>query len=142
MSVLPTVPTSPARCSCSSPIPIHDVDRLQQQPVQFSLFVPGPDSYTVPAGKQLVIEYVSGGMGISGSGGAFSELFLEVNPGVTHVLPGTPVSFNDGEPGGLGFAFSQSCRIYAPAGATVTIHGAQGVLLSSLNASGYLVDAP
>ena len=131
-----------AQIDTSSPIPVRDVDRQVQQPVQFSLFNPPGNTYTVPAGKQLVIEYVSGGLGITSSGGAFAEIFIEVSPGITHIIPGTPVSYADGNPGGLGFAFSQPCRIYAGPGATVKFHGSQGVLLSTLNVSGYLVDAP
>src|SRR5437762_3252684 len=48
-----------ATIDTTNPIPVRDVDRHPQEPVQFSLFMPGPGgSYTVPAGKRLVIEYV------------------------------------------------------------------------------------
>jgi hypothetical protein len=40
-----------------SPLPVRDVDNPARQPVQFKLGA--TDSYTVPNGKRLVIEYVS-----------------------------------------------------------------------------------
>ena len=132
-----------AKIDTSSPIPVRDVDWRPQQPVQFSLFEPGTRSYTVPAGKRLVIEYVSGGFGINSNGGAQAVVFLEVSPGsARHVFPGTPISYNDGAAGGLGFAFSQSCRTSVGPGATISMSGGQGVFLGSVNVSGYLVDVP
>jgi hypothetical protein len=130
-----------AQIDTSSPIPVRDVDRLAREPVQFALFVPGPNSFTVPNGKRLVIEFVSGSFAITGSSGALAGVTLSLSPGsLSHVFAGTPVSYNDGEAGGLAFAFSQACLMHAAAGESVSVHGSQGVLFLSLSASGYLED--
>jgi hypothetical protein len=142
-SPIPVTLQGSAKIDTTNPIPVRDVDRRPQQPVQFSLFEPSQRSYTVPAGKRLVIEYVSGGFGINSNGGAQAVVFLEVSPGSErHLFPGTPVSYNDGLPGGVTFAFSQSARMFVGSGATISLSGCQGVLLGSVNVSGYLVDVP
>jgi len=142
-SPIPVTLQGSAKIDTTNPIPVRDVDRRPQQPVQFTLFEPNPRSYTVPTGKRLVIEYVSGAFGISSSGGAQAVVFLEVSPGSErHLFPGAPVSYNDGTAGGVTFAFSQSARMFAGPGTTISMSGGQGVLLGSVNVSGYLVDVP
>jgi len=133
-----------ATIDTTNPIPVRDVDRQPQQPVQFSLFIPGPSSYTVPAGKRLVVEYVSGGFVIIPHGGVAATVGLEVRPGFDgHVFAGVPSSYNDGAPApdGLGFTFSQSARLYAGPGKSLSLGGG-GVQLASMRVSGYLVDVP
>jgi hypothetical protein len=128
----------------STPIPVKDVDRQVRQPVQFSLYIPGNDSYTVPAGKQLVIEFVSGGFGTKSSEiSSIGEAILSVSPGpleVNHAFAGTVTAYENGAPFPYRFVYGQMCRIYASAGSNVSLRG--GFLLGSMSISGYLVDAP
>jgi hypothetical protein len=138
---IPVSVQGPATINTSGPLPVRDIDRQPQEPVQFSLFYPtGIGTYTVPAGKWLVIEFVTGSFAINPSDTvADAQVFLTCSPGVTHVFPGTVTHYVTGSPVPSGFAFSEQCRIYAKSGATIKFSG--GDLLSA-TVSGYLVDAP
>jgi hypothetical protein len=140
---LPVAIQGTAQIDTSTPIPVKDVDHQPRQVAQFTLFVPGPDTYTVPAGKQLVIEFVSGSLKVNSSDpNVFGEALLTGSgaSGFTHVFAATVTSYENGVPAPSRFAFTQACRIYASAGSQVQLHG--GFILGSINVSGYLVDAP
>lgn len=119
-----------------SPLPVRDVDNPAWQPVRFS------SSFTVPAGKRLVIEYVSAAYSTElGCGalevGLFSGLFLLQTffPSVV----GVDVTGNHLR------GLSQETRVYVNAGSTVRFesHGSNCTHdVNNRNVTGYLVDVP
>jgi hypothetical protein len=133
-----------ARIDTSTPIPVKDLDHHPRQFVQFTLFAPGSGPYAVPAGKLLVIEFVSGSFATKSSDPtSIGEALLRVRTGASdfsHVFAGTVTEYDNGVPSPFRFAFSQVCRIYAGAGSEVSLRG--GFALGAINVSGYLVDAP
>jgi hypothetical protein len=140
---VPVILQGTAQIGTSTPIPVKDVDHHPRQSVQFSLFIPGSDTYAVPVGKQLVIEFVSGGFANNPSDvTSIGEALLTGSgaSGFSHVFAGTVTAYENGVPTPYRFAFSQACRIYANAGSLVRLQG--GFAFGSINVSGYLVDAP
>ena len=101
-------------------------------------------SFTVPAGKLLVIEFVSAAVGIDqGSVPIFSVTTTVNGVPVSHQLLTNPV----GPGGGYAqtYSVSQNMRLYAAPGTEVILYagrtlGGRGAMHVSL--SGYLVPAP
>jgi hypothetical protein len=113
-----------------------------------------PNIYTVPAGKRLVIEYVSAeACLLPGVAALFSISTSVGGQYVTHYLPGTPPA---NSPGSVQFGCNASpssfvtagaqVRIYADAGTTIQGEAARnpvtGVINADLAISGYLIDVP
>lgn len=75
--------------SATNPILVRDVDNATGQPVAFDLF----DTFTVPANKRLIIEYVSWRGSVNQ--GFISAQGLSLTTSgftVTHIIPGSQVS--------------------------------------------------
>ena len=136
--------------TASEPVPMFDVDNPARHPFQETLVkilspgeANGGSSLTVPAGKRLVIEYVSGeanatpgqGLWLSiittiGGGADYREFNLVVHPsGISNVQ-----------------IVSQPLRAFANPGTLVTgsikRSDVTGQVLVSFTISGYLVDVP
>ena len=117
------------------PLRVRDVDNPARQPVHFE------ESYTVPAGKRLVVEYVSAEFragnqcdvitaGLSLSGGGIRHQFF---PRFVGTYGGSSVAYG----------LSEETRLYVDANRTVFFTSfAQGceVFFAGRHASGYLVD--
>jgi hypothetical protein len=126
-----------AQIDTSSPIPVRDVDQAAKQPVQIRLSVFSSLTYTVPAKKQLVIEFASGffvphvGLAETGLivhfGDPAQAMFVSFAPTPTHYTAGVPDRF----------VYSQACRIFANPGSEVKVSGGES---QSVVLSGYLVD--
>jgi hypothetical protein len=115
----------------ASPVFTRDVDDAARNAVQFELFnrVNGGVSYTVPAGKILVIEECSSNNTLSGAFGV-----------ATTVKGNDEVHWIPVFPGGSGYVGGRTTRIYASPGTTV-IHQSSGVFGPNpeLKCSGHLV---
>lgn len=124
------------------PLPVDDVSRPAATSVQHN-FVPGYDPYVVPAGKRLVIEFVSASCTTEGSGRIVAA-YLTTSVG-TQRTPHSfyPVLTGSTPDGGTIQVFSHATRLYAdPATdvfATVTSIGGLGSC-TSLVFSGYLTN--
>lgn len=127
--------TPTVQLSTSNPIPVNDVSNQAGQPVQFVLDDASQSSiYSVPAGKRLVIEHVSGRI-FGNEVNVVVELRTTVG-GVLgrHVLPLTSVNQTVA-------AFGQEFRGYADSGTDV-FFAAGGLVPPSVRGtiSGRLVD--
>jgi hypothetical protein len=132
-------------------IPIRDVENPARQPFQRELQITIPagsngaaETFTVPAGKRLVIEYIAATVAVfPGQKGSLR---------ITNTAGGTLASYDlhleDEGVGFTGFAIfrvSQQIRIYADPGSTVTVVvGSDGATLpvnigELVTLSGYLV---
>jgi hypothetical protein len=136
----------------SEPVPVRDADNPARQPIQRSFSLTSsfqPEPYTVPDGKRLVIEHVSGEVT---SGATCKALYGSVLTSVT--TDGTEVASThrfplSATPLPNRTVFSQQVRLYADPNTNVR-GGAFGhdgtnnctVDRFSLLISGYLVDVP
>jgi len=121
----------------------HDADNAARQPFQTTLFpysitgYTASDSFTVPAHKRLVIEFVSSDINVIPSGGGYSFLETTVG-GYTNVYDLTS-SFD------LPSRRTQVVRVYADPGTTVKV-GANSYSGAGIGTdtelSGYYVDVP
>lgn len=120
---------------------VRDVDNPARQPFQFSLIAVAPNNeFTVPSGKRLVIEYVSGHLSVS-LGQQLESVYLLTkvnNSSVFHYFAPMPT-------GGVTqsiFTVSQQTRIYADPGSKVRFftQGADVTEFGDLTISGYFVD--
>lgn len=144
-----------------TPLPVRDVDNPARQPFQANIieappFIPNPVFFTVPAGKRLVIEYVSADIQAASqcasapryaltttAGGVTLEHFFYTKDAGTVGL-----SVNDVR---RAFGLSQQTRIYADPNTQVTVDIRTGTFPacgfnvnegSGIRVSGYLVDVP
>jgi hypothetical protein len=123
----------------NDPLPVRDVDRSTRLPVHFN------DSYTVPDGKRLVIEYVSLNVAATfqcelvtaavSSEGVVLHLFNPTFVGTSTIGPTTSYRFG----------LSQETRAYIGQNRTVnlglyTYFGCGNVNVYHAAATGYLVD--
>ena len=144
--------TGQAKAQFSSPI--HDVDNAARQPVQFGAEVIFTDTdfsasfsgtFTVPAGKRLVIESVDGQISVP-TGEQFLAKIFTTASGVAsgHALPFTSkVNFGSFDV----YATAVSTRFYADPGTKVFYlvdrnSGAGGSGPTEIEFSGYLVNLP
>jgi hypothetical protein len=136
-----------AQIDTSSPIPVRDVDRVAQQPIQFEIaHNNGVDfKYTVPAGKRLVIEHVSGGANVQS--GVMSSVSVETQMNGDNAIRHRFVLSFIGQTGSAMFyGVTQPAHLYADPGTEVVVipnhpPSATGPFVN-LAISGYLVDAP
>jgi hypothetical protein len=128
----------------SDPVSVKDLNNPAQQPIQFTL---SPSSgvsndavasYTVPAGKRLVMEYYSAQLTQYPSGG-YAYMYLDNTAGGNtnywKVIP----------PSSTTVPINQQTRMYADAGTSVTAEVTQSSGTScggNINVSGYLVNYP
>jgi hypothetical protein len=120
-----------------NPLPIVDVDNAARGAFQTVLGQVG--SFEVPAGKRLVIEYLSGRINVNaGCTVAIGvRTQLQNQSAVEHFIPVTP---------GFGavLLFSQRTRLYADGTASILTEQGGGCTSVSVSTSisGYLVDMP
>jgi len=119
---------------------VRDVDNPARQPFQFSLLAVAPNNqFTVPSGKRLVIEYVSGRLSVS-LGQQLESVFLFTkvnNVSVDHYF--TPI-LTGGVTQSI-FTVSQQTRIYADPGTVIKLFTLGAVTeFGDLTISGYFVD--
>lgn len=136
----------------TSPVPVQDVRTATSQPFFHHNFFTfstqfgndSADAYTVPAGKRLVIEYVSAS-GKAGHGEVFISWAIHLGPTV-HYL--TPILAGSGNDGFDYFSASAPVRGYLDAGSQLFFDVERCQFCTTANASasytvsGYLVDAP
>jgi hypothetical protein len=125
-------------------VPGRDVDNPAQQPFQWTLSPysgtsnTGTDSFVVPAGKRLVIEYYSAQLTQYPSGG-YGYIYLETS------AAGQTVYYKVVPPVASTQPYNQLTRIYADAWSTVTVMVTQNSGTSaggSIILSGYYVNVP
>lgn len=127
------------------PLPTHPTDETApNQPFQTTLqpfsdnYSSASDSFTVPAHKRLVIEFVSALITQSPSGGAYS--YLETTAG------GTTVGYDLADSSESPARRTQVVRVYADPGSTVTVGVSSYDNSTSVGTdtklSGYYVDVP
>jgi hypothetical protein len=129
-----------------SPLPVRDVDNPARQPVSATANCSESTGtnceatiYSVPAGKRLVIEYVSFQARVP-----FGQVaYMSITGGPYFPFSQPAVSF----PGANVVRFAEQVRLYSEPGTTLVVQGERtGSGLSSTNfsffISGYLVDVP
>jgi hypothetical protein len=131
----------------ASPLMVRDLDNPARQPVYFSqsLGLDGP--FTVPAGKLLVIEFVSGAIIVVDNverraRGSFAITFSDSSGGQfkLHFLVGDITTVF---PGSFTYGISQMVKLYAGPGTVVRLFGTGSTYIyASLTMSGYFVDVP
>lgn len=147
--------------STNAPLFVRDVDNPARQPIvrlafQMNVLVGETQAinnqiYTVPAGKRLVIEFVSVRTFVLPSGQTFS-VEVGVSDGQTtydiNLAPTLVGTFTVGTGGNKGdlSAISQQTRVYANAGDTIRAFAQKGDDVgagqANITVMGYLVDVP
>lgn len=121
-----------------SPLPIRDMDNPARQPINVVASSLPSTIYTVPAGKTLVIEFVSGYLTTSTSA-ALPFIYLGNGAAtIRHYIP--PETYEDA--GNRLWIFSKATRIYMPAGQQLSVSYFGSILSATVQVSGYLVDVP
>jgi hypothetical protein len=128
----------------TDPVPVKDLNSPAQQPIQFTLSPysgvsnEAQASYTVPAGKRLVIEYYSAQLTQYPSGG-YAYMYLDNTAG------GNASSWKVIPPASTTVPVNQQTRMYADSGTAVVADVTQSSGTScggNLIVSGYLVNYP
>jgi len=122
----------------ANPVPVRDVDSPTRLPVHFN------ESYTVPAGKRLVVEYISLDISATSICGLLTTA-LKQDGVVLHVFNPTLVGeVTIGPSTAYKYGLSQETRAYIAQNRTVTLapHFYTGCFLEVQHAgvTGYLVD--
>jgi Ca2+-binding RTX toxin-like protein len=128
----------------TSPVPTSDVNEPALQPFQATLFPHSPssneatDSFTVPAGKRLVIEYYSSqAQDLSGGGAGMVLLITAGGTTVQYIIYVNANTTNQ---------VNQTARIYADPGSTVEAFAFNSAPAMScagfVTVSGHLVNLP
>ena len=135
--------------SAANPVVSRLQDNPARQPFQQVVmsdpaFPAAPQSFTVPAGKCLVIEWVSGYVNMP-TGGKVSDLSLQTTVGGQSVPHRLPVTLMLSAGGTDRYVTCQMLRAYASPG-TMVGYGVgtsgAGPQSSTLTISGHLVDVP
>jgi hypothetical protein len=131
-----------AQIDTSSPIPVHDVDNVAQEPFHAAFTDAVP--LTVPSGKRLVIEHVSGFAGVFEA--VTLAVSIETKLGghtINHAFPVT-LAFDNGDT--RTYTFGSLTRLYADPGTTVrarvNLTGNPAANSANCTLSGYLIDVP
>ena len=138
--------TTASPLGVSSPLMVRDLDNPTRQPVHFSQSL-GDEPFTVPAGKLLVIEFVSGAIRVVDDvqfrdRGTFPITFSDSSGGQfrVHFLVGDITTVF---PGSFTYGISQMVKLYAGPGTVVRLFGSGSTFsFASLSMSGYFVDVP
>lgn len=142
-----------------SPLPVRDVDNPARQPIQANIIevppqIPNPILFTVPAGKRMVIEYVSADIRANTQCATAPQYALRTTTGGVALNHFFQSEFT----GTLGaaaneatraYGLSQQTRIYADPNTTVTLDirtdafpSCAFMVNDGIHVSGYLVDVP
>jgi len=121
-----------------SPLPVRDVDNPARQPVHFG------SKYTVPAGKRLVIEYISARFRTSATCGFLEVRLLDdiFNSSELHSFYPTFVGTDSTE---RRYGLSQETKIYVEENKEVGLETAYvncNLISTQFAVSGHLVDIP
>jgi hypothetical protein len=132
--------------SGTNPLRVQDVSEALRQPYHKVNFL-GPVSgvstvtvtyETVPAGKALVVEHVSGYTSYA-STNPLPTIQLKINNSPFYMLPAR--TWADNSPGFRLWLYSEQIHLYVTAGQTLSIE-ASGLAESWIHLNGYYVDAP
>jgi hypothetical protein len=149
-TVLTNTPTMKVKSDTNNPVFIQDVDNPARQPFQQKLNFNIADGFsevcmpiaTVPAGKRLIIEYVSARVTIPGGHKLRAlNVFTHLNGDFAyhHLVPTPTNVFNE-------YVVGQTVRLYADPNTQVNICAARdngdGIAPVLATISGYLVDLP
>jgi hypothetical protein len=149
-TVITNTPTTKIKTDADNPIFVQDVDNPARQPFQQKMNFNLADGFsevcmpiaTVPAGKRLVIEYVSAKVNIPGGQKLRAlNVFTNLNGDFAyHFLVPTPTgAFNE-------YVAGQQVRLYADPNTQVNICASRdtgdGIAPVQATISGYLVDLP
>jgi hypothetical protein len=137
-----TIQTSAVVANSNAPLLIQDIDNPARQPFSTTVAI-GQLPFNVPAGRRLVIEYVSSAFAVCHGCHVFDVAITATsasNPTAHHVLAtfvGTGADLLDH------FIIAQALRVYADPGSAVSVslntEQAQG---GNVTVSGYLVNLP
>lgn len=136
-------PVLPVEVSNADPILVRDADNPARNAVTETVFY--PNAYAVPAGKRLVIEFVSGFVSSNGGGSAAAVGVFTgkaTDSGILNYVHQIPASLLYDAGTQKSFTFSQLTRLYADEGSEVRI-GYSGTGTPAqfyLTFTGYLVD--
>lgn len=138
----------------SSPVPVRDVDNPARSPFEASLAFDMRDgvdnnqaSFAVPAGKRLVIEFVTAIVRVPQGQSVIVLFFAQIAPsgppGIGHVIVVTPQGvFNEDN----NFMASQQMRVYADPWTQVIFevsrNASAGLASGNVSVTGYLVSVP
>ena len=130
----------------ASPLEVRDQDNPARQPVSFKFTGP----FTVPAGKRLVIEYVSGFFNRLTTANLqpvdnLNILITTNSVQETHYVLGHRTHIdppNQIIPSQTSYVVAQSVRLYADPGTQVTLFGRSPEYVSAIMFSGYFVNVP
>jgi len=143
----------------AQPVPVKEQNNPAFQPFQWQ-GQPGVSlgnnytitTFTVPAGKRLVIEEISAQVYVSGAvTGEVPRLILGTQAGGAWVNTFTPMTYAGNEGVSPTYAASQPLRMYADPGSTVDVElkrssdlngNYSGTLISTITVTGYLVNVP
>jgi hypothetical protein len=135
--------TTASPLGVASPLMVRDLDNPARQPVTFSKNR-GDDPFTVPAGKLLVIEFVSGVIRVvDGDELRDSKVFPVAiteagqSSGTLHFILGNAIDVSFGS---RTFGISQTLRLYASPGSLVQVFPSNLISFGQLTVSGYYVD--
>lgn len=137
--------------AAADPASFRDTDNPARQAVQVMVhghqnadYNVDIDAYTVPAGKRLVIEHVSGEVGMYTATSAVVQLITYLNSiyGLHELRVAPAESWGVG---GVLRPFSESLRLYADGGTHVHVNVARptiGEIDTNVTISGYLIETP
>lgn len=135
--------TAASPLGIASPLMVRDLDNPARQPVTFSRNL-GDDPFTVPAGKRLVIEFVSGIIRlVDGDELRDSKVFpIRITDSIqssstVHFIVGNSIEVSFGS---RSFGVSQMLRLYAGPGSLVQVFPSNTISFGQLTVSGYFVD--
>ena len=136
--------TSASPLGVASPLMVRDLDNPVRLPVYFTRDQ-GNDPYIVPAGKRLVIEFVSGFIGISDDVQFQARKIFPVRFNLNASQSQLIFVVGDLDTllgGGRTYGVSQTLRLYASPGTVIQLFPSSIAQFGSLAISGYFVDVP
>ena len=139
--------TSALPLGVASPLMIRDLDNPARQPFRILTTVNNAILVTVPKGKRLVVEFVSGFFQINSFANVsgLAAMLIKVNQSGTLVFQHEmPPQFTYQVNGGTVYIMSQQLRMYVDAGEElqVSFPSGSGLLAQRVSVTGYYVDVP
>ena len=145
--------------SPAQPVPVKEQNNPAFQPFQWqgqpTVALGNSDTittFTVPAGKRLVIEGISAQVYVSGAvTGEVPRLILGTNAAGVWANTFTPMTYVGNSGPSPSYAVSQPLRMYADPGSTVDVElrrstdlngNYTGILISTITVTGYFVNVP
>lgn len=132
--------TSASPLDITSPLSVRDIDNPAFQPFQASANTSGAILVTVPAGKRLVIEFVSGSQVVPSS--TQTDGSIQIRAGGIFAHYATPLSVRPSGNNNTVYSVSQPMRMYVSAGQQLQVFFSGAAILVNLNVTGYYVNVP